>query len=91
MAITKQIHLRDYIYSEIDEYNILRMVKKTIIEAFSKHKGEDPSFICSKLGISVRTLYRYCDSFNIRYLINENKEFRKSYLKEIIENRKIKK
>ena len=73
-------NIRDLIYNE-EEFNLLRMYIDTIKKAFEKYKGENLEFIGAKLGITSRSIYRLCDQFNIRYLVDENKKYRSSFVK----------
>jgi hypothetical protein len=79
--ITKINKTSEYIFDESQELNLLKMYRDTIKLSFIRHKGERIEFIASKLGISSKGIYRYCDMFNIRNLIIENNEYRKSFLK----------
>ncbi len=73
-------YAKDYVFKD-EEFNLLKMYRDTIIKAFEIHKDKNTEFISVQLGISSKSLYRYCNQFNIRHLIVENKKYRKSFLK----------
>lgn len=59
------------------EFNLYNMYRNEIEKAFKLNKFDKPEIIAKKLGISDKTLYRYLDVFNLRRLIESNKQTRK--------------
>jgi predicted ArsR family transcriptional regulator len=70
----------EYNFSQT-EYNLLRMYRDTIQRAFDKYKDENIEYIAVKLGISCKSLYRFLDQFEMRNLVDENKEYRRKIKK----------
>lgn len=59
------------------EFNLLKMYKDTIMEAFNRHKDQNIDFMAVQLGISGKQLYRFIDQFGLRHLVEENKNHRR--------------